>query len=112
MRNIYLFCLLFLVSCSFTKNTYICGDHTCLDKKEFNEYFAENLIVEIKSNKFKKKTSIDLVKLNSPTQKNDAEINGKNVQYETINKNEQKKILTCQLYCLQPKERLRAELKA
>ena len=81
MRNIYLFCLLFLVSCSFTKNTYICGDHTCLDKKEFNEYFAENLIVEIKSNKFKKKTSIDLVKLNSPTQKNDAEINGKNVQY-------------------------------
>jgi len=61
----YYFCIfLIVVSCTAVKKTYVCGDHICLDKKEFNEYFAENLIVEVKILKTEKK-SINLVQLNS-----------------------------------------------
>ena len=47
----------------------MCGDRACIDNKEFKEYFAKNLIVEIENKKSKKKNSIDLVKLNT-TDKN------------------------------------------
>jgi len=61
----YYFCIfLIVVSCTTVKKTYVCGDHICLDKKEFNEYFAENLIIEVQILKSKKK-SINLVQLNS-----------------------------------------------
>jgi len=61
----YYFCIfLIVVSCTTVKKTYVCGDHICLDKKEFNEYFAENLTIEVKILK-KKKKSINLVQLNS-----------------------------------------------
>ena len=61
----YFFCIfLIFVSCTTVTKTYVCGDHICLDKKEFNEYFAENLTIEVKILK-KKKKSINLVQLNS-----------------------------------------------
>jgi hypothetical protein len=61
----YYFCIfLIVVSCTTVKKTYMCGNHICLDKKEFNEYFAENLTIEVKILK-KKKKSINLVQLNS-----------------------------------------------
>jgi len=66
MKFLYIFFLLFLISCSATNKTFICGDRECIDKKEFKEYFAKNLIVEIQTKKLKKDSSIDLVKLNSP----------------------------------------------
>ena len=65
MKYLYFFIFLILFSCNTTKKTYICGDHPCLDKQEFKEYFAENLVLEIESKKSKKDTSIDLVQLNS-----------------------------------------------
>ena len=43
----------------------MCGERACVDKKEFKQYFAENLIVEIQIVKDKRKTSVDLVKLNT-----------------------------------------------
>ena len=73
MKFLYLILILFLLSCGTAKKTYICGDRPCIDKKEFNEYFAENLIVEV-INKNKNKTNkFDLVKLNtnSSVPKND-----------------------------------------
>jgi len=65
MKYIYLIFILFFVSCGTTNKTYICGDRKCLDRKEFNEYFAKNLTVEIKTKSNNKKTSVDLVKLNT-----------------------------------------------
>ena len=54
-----------------SKNTFMCGERACVDKKEFNEFFAENLIFEIKNPIDKKKKSLDLVNLNtSSTSKN------------------------------------------
>ena len=90
MKYFCFLCLLFFASCTLTKNTYICGDHACVDKKEFNEYFAENLVIEIKSKKIKKDTSIDLVKLNNTRLTNDTKINIKEAQYNKLSKKEKK----------------------
>jgi hypothetical protein len=65
MNFFYLFIFIVFLSCSNTKKIYVCGDHTCIDKKESKEYFVENLIVEIIKDKSKKKTSVDLVELNT-----------------------------------------------
>ena len=66
MRITFLIFFLFLLSCnSFQKNVFICGDRPCIDKKEFNEYFSKNLIIEINNDKKKKTQTVDLVKLNT-----------------------------------------------
>ena len=68
MRYFYIPLFFLILSCGTTKKDYVCGDHLCKNKKDFNEYFSQNLIVEIKSKnnkKFKKNKNIDLVKLNS-----------------------------------------------
>ena len=66
MRFIFLFFFLFFLSCnSLQKKVYIYGDRPCIDKKEFNEYFSKNLVIEIKKDKNEKLKVIDLVKLNS-----------------------------------------------
>ena len=54
MKLIYSFIFLLLISCNTVKKDYVCGDHPCIDKKEFNEYFSKNLTIEIKSQKKKK----------------------------------------------------------
>ena len=54
MKFIYPFIFLVVLSCGALKKEYVCGDHPCIDKKEFNEYFSKNLIVEIKSKTSKK----------------------------------------------------------
>ena len=65
MKLLYLFFILFLFSCSnLEKKSYICGDRLCIDKKEYNEYFAKNLIIEVEKSK-KKKKKINLVELNA-----------------------------------------------
>ena len=82
MKFFYILIFLILLSCNTTKKEYVCGDHLCVDKKEFNEYFSENLIIEISvRDKKKKKNSIDLVKLNTDS----------NVKKKNDNKNSKKK---------------------
>jgi hypothetical protein len=63
MRYLYLFFI--LISCTGINKTYMCGDKACLDKKQFEEYFSQNLIVEIQTKEFKENSSVDLVKLNT-----------------------------------------------
>ena len=60
-----------LVSCSTfndskVKKVYICGDHECKNKKEINEYFEDNISIEIftLSKSSKKDKDFDLVELN------------------------------------------------
>jgi hypothetical protein len=65
MKLVYTLFFLILLSCNTTKKEYVCGDHSCFDKKEFNEYFSKNLTIEIKSQDRKKNKSVDLVKLNT-----------------------------------------------
>ena len=72
MKFIYLIFLLLLISCSTVKKDYVCGDHPCKSKKEFDNYFSKNLIYEIKSNTKSKNQNIDLVIANM--QSNDGKI--------------------------------------
>ena len=89
MKYIFFFFFIFILSCSTGKKTYVCGDRTCIDKKEFKEYFAENLTFEIKPKK-KDIKNIDLVRLNTTTinKNNDAYL--LNVQEKKLKKKEEK----------------------
>ena len=62
---ILLFFFIFLTNCSKPKTVLICGDHICVNKKEAQQYFEENLSLEVKIIKKKKNDElIDLVELN------------------------------------------------
>ena len=70
MKIFYIFFFI-LVSCSTIsdsniKKVYICGDHECANKKEINDYFANNISIEIYtiSKSSKKDKDFDLVELN------------------------------------------------
>jgi len=88
----YLYFLLFItfISCSVTKKVYMCGDRACLDKKEFKEYFAKNLIVEIKLKDSKKNSNFDLVQLNSPSNENKKKISSIKINNKKLDKKKQK----------------------
>ena len=75
MKYIFFLTFFLLISCVTNSNTFMCGNRACIDKKEFNEYFAKNLSIEVKTKKSKKNTSIDLVALNSDK-------NSKNIKRE------------------------------
>jgi len=97
MKIAYLIFFLLILSCNTVKKVYICGDHECIDKKEFNEYFSKNLIVEIKSPEKNKNKNIDLIKLNTKPL-----IKEKKTEYRNTKK--EKKIKAAQ-----EKNRLKAE---
>ena len=71
MKYIYLFLLLiFSISCSKPKTVLICGDHVCVNKAEAEQYFEENLTIEVKIIDQKIESEIDLVELNLTDSKN------------------------------------------
>ena len=90
MKLIYLFFFVLILSCSTIKKEYVCGDHLCVDKKEFNEYFSKNFIVEIKSQKNKKNKNINLVNLNTKIADNEKK-NKKNLKINKKIKSKKKK---------------------
>ena len=70
MKTLFIFFFI-LVSCSTisgnkVKKVYICGDHECANKKEINDYFVNNISIEIYtlSKSSKKDKDFDLVELN------------------------------------------------
>ena len=70
MRILFIFFFI-LVSCttisdSKVKKIYICGDHECANKKEMNDYFENNISIEIYtlSKSSKRDKDFDLVELN------------------------------------------------
>ena len=66
----YLFFLFFfLAHCSSitgdkTQKIYICGDHECANKKEINNYFKNNISIEVYTLSDSPKKDYDLVELN------------------------------------------------
>jgi|TARA_B100001093_G_scaffold517361_1_gene598696 hypothetical protein len=53
-----------LANCSKPKTVLVCGDHVCVNKTEAEQYFEENLSIEVKILDNKVKEEFDLVKLN------------------------------------------------
>ena len=56
--------LFILVSCSKPKTVLICGDHICVNKAEAEQYFEENLSLEVQIITKDKQASFNLVDLN------------------------------------------------
>jgi len=65
MKYFLLITLFFIIqNCSKPKIVYICGDHICVSKSEAEQYFEENLSLEVKIIDKENKENFDLVKLN------------------------------------------------
>ena len=64
--KLIIFVVLFLAfsGCSKPKTVLICGDHVCINKTEANQYFEDNLTLEVKIINKNKLDKIDLVELN------------------------------------------------
>ena len=60
----FLFIVFFLTNCSKPKTVLICGDHICINKTEAEQYFKENLSIEVKIVDKQSKNEINLVELN------------------------------------------------
>ena len=68
MKKFIFLVFFLLIECSTTNKVYICGDHECKNKKERNDYFNNNISMEvyvIEKSKEKRK-NLDLVQLNFP----------------------------------------------
>ena len=58
------FVIMFTNSCSKPKVVLICGDHVCINKDEAQQFFEENMSIEVKIVDSKEKKEINLVELN------------------------------------------------
>ena len=65
MKLVLLIFLSFLLfACSKPKTVLICGDHVCLNNEEAEQFFEENLTLEVKIIDKNKSEEIDLIQLN------------------------------------------------
>merc|ERR1712093_910992 len=69
MKYLFLLIFFFVAHCSSitgdkTQKIYICGDHECADKKEMNNYFKNNISIEVYTLLDSSKKDYDLVELN------------------------------------------------
>ena len=65
MKNLILFLIIIaLYGCSKQKIVLICGDHVCINKAEAEQYFEDNLTLEVKVLDKNEQKSNDLVELN------------------------------------------------
>jgi len=47
MNRLLILIFLVLIGCSSGKKVYICGDHQCKNQKEIDDYFANNISIEV-----------------------------------------------------------------
>ena len=68
MKILLIFLTFITISgCSKSKTVLICGDHVCVNNNEAQEYFEENLTLEVQINDNKKDENLNLVELNLNT---------------------------------------------
>ena len=67
---IYLSALIFLTSCNKPKTVFLCGDHVCVNKAEAEQYFEENLSIEVRIIDKQQSEEVSLVELNLNEDKN------------------------------------------
>jgi len=101
MKKIILIFVFFLsVSCTKPKTVFICGDHICVNKTEAQQYFEENLTLEVKVLKKRDSNEPSLIELNlkEPNQINKQVFISKkektNKEIKKLSDNEKKKIIS------------------
>ena len=85
--KIFLILLSFFIlsNCSKPKTVTICGDHECINKAEAEQYFKENLSIEIKVIDNRETKEINLVELNL-NEENEGKRRVKIIPKKNINK--------------------------
>ena len=63
-KLLFFLIMLTIYGCNKPKTVLICGDHVCINKAEAEQYFEDNLILEVRVIDNKEKKDIDLVELN------------------------------------------------
>ncbi len=119
MKIILLFITFFLFSCSSNvKKVYICGDHPCANKKEMNDYFDNNISVEVYTidpNEDKKKLNLVKVNLDPSHQEVKEKDNGllRAQKKEIIEKkiNERKKIAKLKIKKVKKEQKIKDTIK-
>ena len=92
-KFIFLIIFILISHCNKQKVVLICGDHICINKKEANQFFEENLTLEVKIIDKNKKDKLDLIQLNLNDSKEKKIItllkkNNTNKKLKTLSKNE------------------------
>ena len=65
MKKLLLFLIMLTIyGCNKPKTVLICGDHICINKAEAEQYFEDNLTLEVRIIDKREKKEIDLVELN------------------------------------------------
>tara|TARA_B110000014_G_C20037727_1_gene539166 strand:+ start:287 stop:856 length:570 start_codon:yes stop_codon:yes gene_type:complete len=65
MKKLIFFLFFLAISgCNNPKTVLICGDHVCINKDEAEQYFEENLVLEVRVLDKNSKNNVDLVELN------------------------------------------------
>ena len=68
MKKLLLLLIFFTIhGCGKPKTVLICGDHVCVNKAEANQYFEDNLTLEVKIIDNKETTEDNLVEINLST---------------------------------------------
>ena len=92
MKLLLIFFILFIFqNCSKPHTVLICGDHICVNKKEAQQHFEENLSIEVQIIDKKNENKADLVQLNL---KNDNKRNKQISIQQKNSTNKKVKILT------------------
>ena len=60
----FIFIFILISNCSNQKTVLICGNHVCVNKAEAEQYFEENLSLEVKVFDKKNKNELNLIELN------------------------------------------------
>jgi len=88
MKYLLLILLIFITTnCSKNKTVLICGDHACINKAEAEQYFEENLTIEVKIIDKKIKKELNLIELNL-----EESLNGKKSVLLNTKKNKKKEL--------------------
>ena len=82
MKFLIILSLFFIFMYKTKAGSLICGDHKCINKAEANQYFEENLTIEVQIVSDGKESRYDLVKLNLNNPKTEIKV----LKKEKINK--------------------------
>ena len=87
MKAFFLLLIFFIVNgCNKPKTVMICGDHVCINKAEANQYFEDNLSIEVKIIEKKINKIDNLIELNL----NKNSLNKKEISVTAKNETKQK----------------------
>ena len=74
MKYLLFFLFVFIFSCTTKQSIFVCGDHECINKKEANQFFKDNLTIEVQIISKNKESRFNLVDLNTSGEKPDIKI--------------------------------------